>query len=280
MTNLTLYLDESFTDRTCVVAGYLGLATMWHDSFDPKWREAMAGAPRKLTEFKASDCRQRRGEFQGWHKDECDSVTQQVVSVIADACVPGDLVGFGGAIVYPAAPTPPHRRRIQQHGFLNCLIACLSDALDVAAGFSSATGDGTVSIVLDKRKGFWDCVVRSFNDVRGIIDPSTVGRLRDPTPGDSKNLPGVQAADLLAYELRKEIQNRIEGRRPSAALEELVTRRFHRAQCVSLPSTLQMQSLRARGERIPSTIRTLLVSGTPLRSPGYWTPDASDVALP
>jgi hypothetical protein len=85
-----------------------------------------------------------------------------------------------------------------------------------------------------------------------------------------KDLPPIQAADLLAYETRKELENRIEARPVSKALDRLVNGRIHFARCAVFPELPEFLRLKSAGIVPDATASVLFHSDKPIRGKGNW----------
>src|SRR6266568_5981176 len=89
------YFDDSHEGDIYAVAGYLGRVDIWDERFTPDWWDVLNRMPRRLSEFKASDCRHGDGEFSGWSQDERDNLTEHLVNLIVDTGTYPDLFGLG-----------------------------------------------------------------------------------------------------------------------------------------------------------------------------------------
>ena len=225
---MTCYFDDSVAGGglVSVVAGYLAADQVWAE-FIPRWRKVLDAAPHEISEYKTSDCRHGVGEFKGWSKEQRDVLTTELVSVILNS---GDLGGFSTVLLWPGipdpdVPNPSENRRRQEHGGYGVVLGMtLTDTLRTATLMCGPDG---VQPIVDQKDGTLDRMQGNFKVAKRIVDtidgPEIANRLKQPIPGDSKKLPPLQAADLLAYETGKEVMNRAEGRRVSKALERLVT---------------------------------------------------------
>jgi len=269
MPALTCYFDESFHEQIHVVAGYVGTAEMWQRGFSPQWRRALASAPHSLSEFKASDCRNKRNEFRGWTASQSDAMTRELVSVI----LAHDCAGFAGVFFFPGIPDPEdprarrERRKVELGGYGISLGLCFLTAFQVAA---RACGAGSVQPIVDEKHGFYDRMMLNFNGVKRMLG-SMADRIKEPVPGDSKAFLPLQAADLLAYETHKEVLSRCElKRKPSKALMRLVEGGFHFAKLGAFAPLKEYQQALARGVKPRTTEHVLYKTGTPLRAAEYW----------
>lgn len=212
------------------IAGYIGTVDMWDTEFTPQWRAVIQGAPHHIREFKASDCRQAFGEFAPpWTKQERNELTTSLVSVIVDPPPPAarEIIGIGAATLldFSRADSEGERQAMIEFGYLWCFAMVCGDAIR----FAEATmGEGTFQPILDEHdlRGKPEQI---FNEMRGMFAAHLGDRIQPPIYWPSHTLEPLQAADLLAYETYKELDNRSESppRIPSKALERLVEGRLH-----------------------------------------------------
>ena len=270
MVAFACYLDESFRGRNYSVAGYLGTLDVWDRVFTPAWNKVLSAAPHRLSEFKASDCRQRQGEFKGWTKADCDALTAELISVIitqTDAVGISTVVRFPGVIA-PGPDDSAQRHYIEHVGYRMAIGTCFYDMLRWGPDL---VGQSIHSVrhVPDKKNGFHQRVIECLANARSFSESRI--EILDPVAGESKLLPPIQAADLLAYETRKEIENRLDERPVSRALQRLVDGRDHFSRCAQFPELPEILRLEAAGGPEPeATLSVLYHSGQSLRAPGTW----------
>ncbi|MEX2110258.1 MAG: DUF3800 domain-containing protein [Gemmatimonadaceae bacterium] len=274
MTVISSYFDDSRHGGIYVMAGYIGNVEMWDRVFTPAWQEVLDAAPHPLTEFKASDCRQRKGEFTNWTREECDDLTKALVAVIVEACPYEWLVGVANAIVFPRYHhVPIVGKQIHDLGVLFALRLTLADSLEIGTPLATHDND-EFQPIFDNQPKFVRRIVEHFEQAKGHLSPEAAARVSYPIFRDSKKTPPIQAADLLAYETFKEVRSRIEApRRPvSKALEKLVEGRFHRADCVDWHLLKEYRERMKAGE--PQSQFTpaplLYYSDRPIRDVGLW----------
>jgi hypothetical protein len=274
MSEMICYFDESNRGQVWAVAGYVASAKTWEESFVPAWSRALRAAPHPISEFKANHCNNRRGEFANWTPEECAVLTRSLVSVVVECCPRTDMVGLATALVFPGVPDPSasrigeYRRNLEEAGFGRCLGMTLYDALGSAAQFS---GPDRVRVIVDRKDGFSQRIVTSFDTAREVIgDAELLRKMSPPQAGDSKDLLPLQAADLLAHETVKEVWNRCEARPPRGSLQALVDGRFHRARCFDFPPLAEVRRVHATGEQAQMYTHMLFESESAIRSAGNW----------
>jgi hypothetical protein len=232
---LACYIDESTRGRFFSVAGYLGTVDFWDRIFTPEWTKALASAPRPLSEFKASNCRQKRGEFLGWSQEECDSLVKSLISVLVRT---RSIMGFASVLRLPGVVAPgfPDTKRqrvlVERCGYKGGAFACLYDSIQYGTQFFSPDIE-YVQPIADERKKFYKILLEAYADARRLSE--FPGKVKCPIGADSRALPPLQAADVLAYEARKEVENRMENRRISIAMQRMFDGLPHFARCTYMP---------------------------------------------
>jgi hypothetical protein len=233
--SLVAYFDDSYTeDASFALGGYIASVEAWDLAFSPDWFSVLRAAPHPLSEFKASNCRNQRGEFEGWSRAECDALTKRLIGVIVDRKYHGAMVGIGSAVLVAGSVS----REIKEFGYLWCAGNVMVTALRWAAGSSLPIDD--VHFVFDRQPNLHGKLHQIFETVVASFGDEWRERVRSPEFGDSKHLAPLQAADLLAYETHKEAKSRSERppRALSKALDALVSGRMHVGEFIS-PSLLQ-----------------------------------------
>ena len=243
MTALTCYLDESIRENVHVVAGYLAPDELWTDTFVPDLTDllrsfSLPSSP--LTEFKARDCAERRGEFKDIPERDRRALTDSVADILIEMGHTGRLLGVAAVMVHPGVvdvrgmPRAAGRRArhtMEKHGYGYSLGWCLYDALRVGA---QVCGDESVRPVLDRREGFFEVANRNWEGVVSVLGGEGSVRFAVPESGDSRAQLPLQAADLLAYETRQEAWHRQSDYPLSYVLKRLVAAPYHQARVMTL----------------------------------------------
>jgi len=208
---LRAFIDDSGTHANdspiCVAAGYFGGTHYWKQ-FNLDWERAVKS--RGLDEFHANRFWSRPGgktvgEYGGWTKQECESFLDELLGVIGrckiwpigSAVVAADWNALGlderryltggvyehGKYQKGGAPTKPY--------FAAFLFAVQSMARYCDDGH-------LVEFVVDESKALNGYAQSYFEETKTSKYPHAY-KLSTIQPGDSKALPGLQAADLLAY---------------------------------------------------------------------------------
>lgn len=145
---LEAYLDESEragqAPRLFCMAGWLGDGAAAWKSFEKRWADVLDDGG--ITEFKASDLANQRGEFAQWSDERAFTFLADLLAIVRDS----DLVAVEASI----ALEEPQDRRIQAQAgadYLACAYHCLLLLLHVAT-IKDVGGRERVSVVFDERK--------------------------------------------------------------------------------------------------------------------------------
>ena len=220
------FIDDSGTHTNdspvCVAAGYFGGTHYWKQ-FDLDWERAVKS--RGLDEFHANKFwagglgGKSVGKYADWTKADCESFLEELLGIIGrcriwpvgSAVVVADwnaltlnershlsgAVFENGEYQKGGAPTKPY--------FMAFLFAIQSIARHCDDGH-------TVDFVVDESKELNGYAQSYFQEMKMSKYPHA-DKLRTIQSGDSKVLPGLQAADLLAYlTLRFTRQNQTPGK--------------------------------------------------------------------
>jgi len=270
------YFDESFDVEVHVVAGYVALVETWDESFAPEWNEEIGKATKRIREFKAGDCRQGNGEFKNWTRAERDRLTRSLVNVI---CHNRILAGFAAAVVFPGiGRSRKDRAAVEQIaygiGIGMCFCRCLSVLTKIGAeldrsGLRVRIGQDEIQLFMDHREGFYKRALSNFEFAKKYVGEHLCASIPPPAPGNSLKTPALQAADLLAYEVRKEVRNRMQRRGVSVALERLLSAHPHVSVCLHGPD-LEEYNRSAKANEVPRFHEKRLLGTHVARPPGSW----------
>jgi hypothetical protein len=241
--DLQAHLDDSWDDDVlCLTAAVAPLAK-WGE-IDGQWRAILeAPLPDKpcLLEFKAADCHHRTGVFRApeWRQSsERLSVRDRLLDEVV---VQHGLVSLGVAIDVDAFKTLQSERRILRQGYnhphylaFGALLQVLfimqaginihphfpaeppEDALAgvrlVHALAQEHGSDFKIGLVVDRNEQRAHQVLEIFNFFKQEYPHLPLAELAF---GDSVEHPGIQAADLMGYEVRRHFAEAVLGRRHS-----------------------------------------------------------------
>lgn len=243
---LAAYMDDSREEgQLHSIAGYLGVLDDWESYFAPEWNAVLEKAPHPLSEFKASDCRALQGEFNGWTREEADGLTKDLVSVLTHH-PSSRLFGFGAVMRIPPMDDLVLLEKSERLAHLMCFSDVVSSILLIAGHRGETDMIHFVHDYQPNLKGRLDDI---FAEVRDVWKPTYQGDVSHLQFEDSEKVLPLQAADLLAYETRKDLKNRLESppRKRSKELEVLMDAHFHIAYYMDAIYLRQYQEMDERG---------------------------------
>lgn len=200
---VTIYIDESGThgeaSPVTIMGGWVGRLGQWA-GFDPKWKRLLKRS--SLTYFHSKKMRHSKGEFKGWGLDDKERFMTEASKIGRKN------LEFGFTIILPEDAYQEHYlaghrpREVQldsRYGL--CFRYCLG-VIPAFAMQSFKKKDLDISFVLeDGHKNFGDAL-RIFKKVKKSRVPheqEIVRTLRTVTPGAKIEFPGLQIADVVAY---------------------------------------------------------------------------------
>lgn len=195
--------QTSGKDLFVTLAGYVGPPEAWA-VFDERWRGLLTRLG--LTHFHMADANARRGEFKGWSEDRVHAARARLLN---ECLAPMGWVDFRGQFV-GAACTVNLKDYARARADLPALkqkepqAICVDHVVTVAlmtlpSRKSEPFGKaGKVDLCFDQNESFLHKINR-MSQRKPSLGPAVldlIGRLR---VGDMRQLPGLQAADLLAW---------------------------------------------------------------------------------
>ena len=196
---LLTYLDEaghSSNTRTVVVAGFAGTERQWN-GFDHEWRDTLARAG--VSVFHMKELENRRGEFSGWDEHQQKRpFLDEVVSIILNR----DLIAVGAAVSVAWFNALP-RSGYSKHEFLeDPYHLALQETLHILGQeVTSHTGATNVELSIAQQPEYMAQGRGYYAAGAALLYPERLApTIRYVAADESARL---QAADLIAYELRK-----------------------------------------------------------------------------
>lgn len=196
---LTFHADESYDEKTFCVGGWLHHVDQWK-VIEGKLSERVAYENRRsakkdiqpISRFHASDCSNRKNEFEKWPRGRAVQFYKKVVEIVCKAEPHG--IAWSCAFDDIRANFPKYKPKIQQRVlYLLCMSRCLREVCTLA---STEYPGEKIAVIHD-----W-----GFNGIAQIAyssalrDNNAVGRLVAMTPMRWQDCVALQSADLMAYE--------------------------------------------------------------------------------
>ena len=212
MKNYKFFGDETGIDqasRICAVAGLVGPEKAWV-KFDRNWMKVLQAE--NIPYFHAVDCERGKDEFYGLDVMKRGKIVDRLVQVIMDS--PLEIYSYGLVKPHFTAWNEDDRKHFTlgnsdnpYYLVLDFLFVCSSHAVD---GLDKAE---KIEYIFEQQDEFENEATRIFKELRaGPHWPNHVrlGDIHFPesTPENLIKYPGMQAADLLAYETFRHLDNK------------------------------------------------------------------------
>lgn len=229
---LNFYFDDSYTSGEVlehtggvfVLAGWAAPPVEW-DAFEPGWQERVIGqAPRPITRLHMADLENpregNRGEFRDWTRDEQNRLMRSAVDAILDDGLSESMFGLAVAIDIGRG-----RRYPLADLFSTALYQLLRDLVE----FVPQSPVGIQLAFEDDNRQFWPLLQGAIETIREwlSVHPNkaleTLFANRGYLPSPNTRA-GLQAADLLAYEIKRRVELRPKQRK---SYERIVDGRWH-----------------------------------------------------
>lgn len=208
MVSLHAFVDDSSSDvgdRRLFLAAYINGAGPWV-AFGHDWRAALKEPP-KLAYLKMAEAQNRSGQFRGWSAADRDAKVLRMANVIA-AHRPWTVhCSISRAdyarIVAPVAPFP------LKQPYFSCFWGIIRTAADYHLQLDRDRPPDTVPVppldyVFDEQGGLGTDAALWYRWLKDGQEPAVAAMMGDqPIFGDDKELVALQAADMLAWHLRR-----------------------------------------------------------------------------
>jgi hypothetical protein len=213
------YYDESMDDVSFAVAGYIAPYDTWIH-LDWAWRDLLKAW--KIKYFKASECENGLGEFAQYRDNPADVKSrlkthewerlQEAKNQFIDAIVKhSDFIqGAGAATILKdfnriISEEPEARRLFREHPYYVCFQGALAASTKKMYEENSrraTEGKLYIKPIFDSHKDFSDIARIAYERFREI-NTRAATILLPIGYEDDIDTPALQAADMLAYEMRK-----------------------------------------------------------------------------
>lgn len=224
MTNVYAYFDESGThdgSPVLCVAGYL-IPEEFHKSFNSGWIETLQS--KGLTHFHMVDCAHGNGEFTKLSKNDRIEVQTKLIEIIMDSAARGIGAMLVSRVYDQLMPFHPNIGSAYNYCIWHCLEATRiwieELGTDVEIDYRFERGH--------KSDGEADRIMTlAFSDLSGRkpFGYASHGFV------EKRAAPGVQAADLLAWQMYTDWRHGMEGRPRRKDFAHLISKKKHRV-CV------------------------------------------------
>lgn len=208
MVSLHAFVDDSSSDvgdRRLFLAAYINGAGPWID-FGNKWRATLAQNP-EISYLKMSEAQNLSGQFRGWSVSERDAKILQLARVIEETRPWSVFCSISRSeyakIVAPVAPYP------LKQPYFSCFWGIIRTAADYHLHLDRGRPANTspvppVEFVFDEQGGLGADAALWYNWLKNDQEPDIARLMGDkPIFGDDKQMAALQAADMLAWHVRR-----------------------------------------------------------------------------
>ena len=203
-----LYADESETTGIVfTLAGFMTTPGGW-DTFCPRWREMLCDTgPYPVDAFHSADIEAARPPFDGWPLEARKALVENALDLLSDKNLCPNLYAVGCTLVLSDLWTISQSLlRTVPEIYDACYRVMLMSVLRRWPAFNG------YDFIFDEKKKVKTRVDAHFRQAKSILDrdPKYAGKLNDIVWRDDRKVIPLQAADLLAYEMRRHTWARIE----------------------------------------------------------------------
>ncbi|HTA22238.1 MAG TPA: DUF3800 domain-containing protein [Terriglobales bacterium] len=205
---LTFKFDESYNNRTLCVGGWLALASEW-TRLENQWKKRIdhqnkvMPENKRISRFHAANLNCYDHEFKNWSKDDSKLLTGKLLEIIQRR----NLVAIScGIRIDDFFEVFNENNPKTDTGVVYAL--CMKQVMIELGHALDELPDHKILIIHDH--GNWDNeALQAYNSM--VDDPRWQSRDRFAgiTPGRWEHIIGLQAADLIAYETFKHLDNRL-----------------------------------------------------------------------
>ena len=210
---LTVYIDESYNQRTFCVAGWLCSDDEW-GTVETRWKQrveherAVSRKKRQkpISRFKASDCANLGGEFRGWKQERQIRFTKKLIEIIGQSEPIGFAVTAGLGDFISGYPQQENQR------LRGCYYFCMMAAfLDIGDWMARRHPNQKVTVIYDRGNVSEWAAQAAFASMKndGGYEPRKYFVSAAPM-GWEECVP-LQSADLLAYEAFRLVDGKLMG---------------------------------------------------------------------
>ena len=189
------------------------------DRFIPRWRQMLCDTgPYPVDAFHAADVEARRPPFDGWSDKAREDLVQNALNLIADKSLCQNLYAISCSFVLPdyhllaqgkKSSVADHYERCYRVLYQNIVSRWVFNGIE---------------FVFDEKEKVKGRVQSHFYRVKEQLDemPDYRGKLESCSFQDDREAVPLQAADLLAYEVRRRIWERLKN--PNAPVRDAYQR--------------------------------------------------------
>jgi hypothetical protein len=206
---LKAYFDESGHHsgaRVFALAGYMSYARNWY-KFEREWKNVLLRFGVKV--FHMVDCAHRKREFQGWSEEKRRSLLESLLNVIYRK--PPKLWGIGAVVDIDAFArlSESARAKVGNDPYWLCFQFCAVEATNL---IDHLEPDTKVAFIFHRKDNFEQHALRLFGRMKDDKDWPRRDRLGSIAFAPAAEFVPLQAADMFAYELFKDMGIKAQGK--------------------------------------------------------------------
>jgi hypothetical protein len=223
------YIDESYDSRvftlSCLMAtshDWMWIESAWKKVLRHKNKELKRAGRQQISRYHATDCNGRRNEFQGWSSEEQVAFVKELLSVFRKFMTNSVAYSIPIADFVAVFPRTEANPLPQMYGFLVKFLMTEINIQIAEIGVGHRLKPLNITLFHD-RSSFDVIILDAFNQM--IADPTFTGQKMFSSvrsTGWETCIP-LQAADLIAYELFKDVSGKIAGRQRRKSLESILS---------------------------------------------------------
>jgi len=197
-------MDESghsADSRIVAMGGVMG-SHVHMESLADSWRELKEH--HKFNVFHMTELEGHSGEFTHWSKDQREALLADIFSAIKDLWI----IPFGSAVIIEGYRILPELNLAFSDPWFICFQLCVAEvAMSQMGHRDDPTPKDKIAVFHDRQMEYQGRAVSAFNYLK---DSTSFGhRLGTITSGSMADVIQLQLADLIAFEIRKLIENAI-----------------------------------------------------------------------
>lgn len=212
------YFDDSGkeddpSNRHICMAGYMGFDEAW-DDFEADWRQLLL--KHGISWIHMKEIIPLQGEYKnlGWDTAKRDAVLFDFIEIIKDS----PFVGFGVGVdteAWALVPEEEKKKAGNAHDF--CFQRIMRGVID---RLEKAAPNDLLQVVFDRDQSVANRRFHLFSRIHES-DPRATVYLQSIAFANPKLMLALQAADLLAWETRKELIQKTGGFEPTVRFKEM-----------------------------------------------------------
>ena len=205
---LQFKFDESYNDRFMCVGGFIGDESEWN-KLEKLWQKRVDfenghnRADQQITRFHASHMNAHDHEFKNWDGDMCKKFSQKLIGLIGKRSIGAIAIAADIDALKTVFPSEDGSAR-QDSSYGLCIKQMM---VEIGAIMREYFPGDQVLLIHDH--GDWDVeALAAYNKM--VDDPNWVSRelFVSITPLTGSQSVGLQAADLIAYEMFRRVKDR------------------------------------------------------------------------